>query len=134
MGAGTCSVGQRFGCERQTRSIAAWAGPCDRSVRTVSFVGVRAVRFLGASDFDGWRALVSLLRLRLPPVVTAAAAVGPLAKKSSVSKNGTPIVRTARTQNNAKRNERLVGAILLRTLILLGIGPRGLLAWMFEEV
>ena len=87
----------------------------------MSFVGVRAVRFLGASDFDGWRALVSLLRLRLPPVVTAAAAVGPLAKKSSVSKNGTPKVRTARTQNNVNRSDRLVGVILQR----LGAFSRG---------
>ena len=76
----------------------------------MSFVSARAVRFFGTSDDwpDGWRALVSLLRLRLPPAVAAVA--GSLAKKSSVSKNGTPMVRTARTQNNANRSERRVGA------------------------
>jgi hypothetical protein len=90
---------------RKTRSIAAWAGPCDSSVRTLSFLGARTLRLLVASGPDGGRALVSLLRLRLPLAVAAVA--GPLAKKSSVSKNGTPMVRTARTQNTVHTSERL---------------------------
>ena len=97
---------------RKTRSMAAWAGPCERSVRTVSFLGARTLLLLAASVSDGWRALVSLLRLRLPLAVAAVA--GLLAKKSSVSKNGTPMVSTARTQNTVNRSERLAGAIVHR--------------------
>lgn len=83
---------------RQTRSIAAWAGPCDKSVRTVPF-------------FEGGVTPVPLSRLRLT-LVAAAAAVGLLAEKSSVSKNGTPIASTARRQNAVIGSERTVQAIL----------------------
>ena len=75
----------------------------------MSFLGARTLRLLVASASDGWRVLVPLLRLRLPLAVAAVA--GPLAKKSSVSRKGTPIVRTARTQITVNRSERLAGAI-----------------------
>ena len=78
----------------------------------MSFLGARTLRLLVASASDGWRVLVPLLRLRLPLAVAAVA--GLLAKKSSVSKNGTPMVSTARTQNTVNRSERLAGAIVHR--------------------
>ena len=78
-------------------------------------MSARAVRFVGATDSDSWRALVSLLRLRLPLAAVTTVA-GSLAKKSSVSKNGTPMVSTARRQNSANRRERLVGAATAQRL------------------
>ena len=78
----------------------------------MSFLGARTLRLLVASASDDWRALVSLLRLRLPLAVAAVA--GPLAKNSSVSKNGTPMVRMARTKNTINRSDRLAGAIVYR--------------------